>query len=280
LCRCTGQGRFRNIIWAKWLSSHLLIRSEQSVKRKYTLFALSGRAKKRLTTVRKPVNCPCTFVNPASQIHPGSYHAMVKFADDAVGNVTAALKRKAGMWEQTLIVFSGDNGGWMSANGTAGGNNYPLAGGKYSTCAAMPLAAALSLRLYLVLSWSMTDQATNAIFLVTRQLGGWDPHEQLCSGRVHPGTAARHGLPWPRGSLGLVSKSCPQMRKRCSACEEHLTNIPPHTLDLDSWFELARTPTVRSPGTQRLRSWLASIIRTIGRLLLASHRSILYQWSP
>ena len=36
--------------------------------------------------------------------------------------------------ERTLIVFSGDNGGWMSANGTAGGNNYPLAGGKYSTC--------------------------------------------------------------------------------------------------------------------------------------------------
>ena len=38
---------------------------------------------------------------------------------------------------QTLIVFSGDNGGWMSANGTAGGNNYPLAGGKYSTFAAV-----------------------------------------------------------------------------------------------------------------------------------------------
>ena len=45
--------------------------------------------------------------------------------------MTDALKVK-GMWEETIIVFSGDNGGWVSKNGTAGGNNYPLAGGKYN----------------------------------------------------------------------------------------------------------------------------------------------------
>ena len=37
------------------------------------------------------------------------YHAMVNFADAAVGNLTKALKDK-GMWEDTLIVFSSDNG--------------------------------------------------------------------------------------------------------------------------------------------------------------------------
>ena len=31
-----------------------------------------------------------------------------------------------------LIVFTSDNGGWISKNGTAGGNNFPLTGGKYN----------------------------------------------------------------------------------------------------------------------------------------------------
>ena len=56
---------------------------------------------------------------------------MVSFLDGAVGNVTAAY-RSAGMWESTIMVLFGDNGGWMSSNGTAGGNNYPLKGGKYN----------------------------------------------------------------------------------------------------------------------------------------------------
>jgi hypothetical protein len=57
------------------------------------------------------------------------YHAMVNFADAAVGNVTKLLKAK-GMWEDTLIFFSADNGGPIYNNGTAGANNYPLKGGK------------------------------------------------------------------------------------------------------------------------------------------------------
>ena len=60
------------------------------------------------------------------------YHAMVSFLDAAIGNVTDAIKAKKGMWENTVMVLFGDNGGWMSANGTAGGNNYPLTGGKYN----------------------------------------------------------------------------------------------------------------------------------------------------
>ena len=57
------------------------------------------------------------------------YHAMVNFADAAVGNLTALLKSK-GMWDQTLLVFTTDNGGPIYANGSAGANNYPLKGGK------------------------------------------------------------------------------------------------------------------------------------------------------
>jgi len=42
-----------------------------------------------------------------------------------------ALKQK-GLFENTLITFSSDNGGPIYGNGSAGANNYPLRGGKMS----------------------------------------------------------------------------------------------------------------------------------------------------
>jgi arylsulfatase A-like enzyme len=54
---------------------------------------------------------------------------MVHRLDSAIGNVTAALSSK-GMWEQTLLVFSSDNGGREDAQ--FGGNNWPLRGMKFS----------------------------------------------------------------------------------------------------------------------------------------------------
>jgi hypothetical protein len=38
------------------------------------------------------------------------YHAMVMTMDEAVGNITAAMKAKQ-MWENTLVIMSSDNGG-------------------------------------------------------------------------------------------------------------------------------------------------------------------------
>ena len=67
------------------------------------------------------------------------YAAMCSFWDAIVGNITSTIKAKKGMWENTLFVFSGDNGGpvYFSANTTlwnhgAGANNFPLKGGKVS----------------------------------------------------------------------------------------------------------------------------------------------------
>ena len=57
------------------------------------------------------------------------YAAMVNFADGVLGNITAALKEK-GMWQDTLVVFSSDNGGPVYGMGSAGANNWPLKGGK------------------------------------------------------------------------------------------------------------------------------------------------------
>ncbi|CAK9083026.1 Arylsulfatase B (ASB) (N-acetylgalactosamine-4-sulfatase) (G4S) [Durusdinium trenchii] len=55
--------------------------------------------------------------------------AMTKYMDDTIKNLTAAFKAK-GMWNNTLVVFTTDNGGPIYEPGSA--NNYPLRGGKYS----------------------------------------------------------------------------------------------------------------------------------------------------
>ena len=53
------------------------------------------------------------------------YHAMVNFADEAVGNVTTAMKAK-GLWDELIVVFSTDNGGPIYNNGSAGGTRTRL----------------------------------------------------------------------------------------------------------------------------------------------------------
>ena len=66
------------------------------------------------------------------------YAAQCSFWDEILGNVTAALKAKPGMWENTLLVFSSDNGGpayWSltpSFPHGSGANNWPLKGSKTS----------------------------------------------------------------------------------------------------------------------------------------------------
>jgi len=57
------------------------------------------------------------------------YAAMTLYLDDMVGKVVAALKAKH-MYDDTLIVFTADNGGPIYEPGSA--NNWPLKGGKYS----------------------------------------------------------------------------------------------------------------------------------------------------
>jgi arylsulfatase I/J len=87
------------------------------------------------------------------------YHAMVSFLDDQLGNITNTMKN-LGMWDNTLMILTSDNGGYVKSpngacnttsaswrgagddtdighgtacdNGEAGANNYPLRGGKYS----------------------------------------------------------------------------------------------------------------------------------------------------
>ncbi|XP_069103673.1 arylsulfatase B-like isoform X1 [Argopecten irradians] len=79
-------------------------------------------------SVHTPIEVPKSYENMYSNIKNEGrrkYCGMVTAMDDLVGNVTAALKEN-GMYDDTLFVFTADNGGWTQFHG----NNYPLRGGK------------------------------------------------------------------------------------------------------------------------------------------------------
>lgn len=58
-----------------------------------------------------------------------TYAGMLSAADESIGNVTKALQ-DAGMWENTLVVFTTDNGGPTAVCAAQGSSNYPKRGGK------------------------------------------------------------------------------------------------------------------------------------------------------
>jgi len=68
------------------------------------------------------------------------YAALVNSIDDNIGTIVSKLEEN-NMWENTLLVVLADNGGpiygepgftCVECDGAAGGNNYPLRGGKHS----------------------------------------------------------------------------------------------------------------------------------------------------
>jgi len=87
-----------------------------------------------------PAPCPAGEMRTCFKDDPSfarnSYASMITFVDHAIGDVIDTLKYK-GMWTNTLMVVSSDNGGpqYLSEHGYqmwGGGNNLPLRGGKTS----------------------------------------------------------------------------------------------------------------------------------------------------
>jgi len=58
-----------------------------------------------------------------------TYAGMLSAADEGVGNVTQALK-EMGMWDNTLVIFTTDNGGPTETCAVQGSSNSPRRGGK------------------------------------------------------------------------------------------------------------------------------------------------------
>lgn len=61
-----------------------------------------------------------------------TYAAMLIALDDAIGKVLKELD-DAGLAENTLVLFSNDNGGPINAHGNSGASNFPLRGSKFET---------------------------------------------------------------------------------------------------------------------------------------------------
>ena len=56
---------------------------------------------------------------------------MINCMDEGIGNITAAL-RKNGLLNNTILIFTSDNGAAIGTGDNVGGSNWPLRGGKHS----------------------------------------------------------------------------------------------------------------------------------------------------
>ena len=121
-------GTFSTLMYAK--EAQRIIREHARTRKNRPLFLyLAWQA------AHDPLEAPASWVvrtvpNDTLRQTRAKMNALVEELDQGVNNVTATLKEE-GRWDNTLLIFQADNGGWIT-NPTLGGNNFPLRGGKVS----------------------------------------------------------------------------------------------------------------------------------------------------
>ena len=178
------------------------------------------------------------------------YAGMVSAMDEAIGNVTKTLKEK-GIWNDTVLIFSTDNGGEVPY----GASNWPLRGSKgtlweggiravgFVNSPLLAMSGRVSHEMIHVSDWFPTlVELAGGNLNGTKPLDGFNVWETINSAKPSPRTEILHNIdpvktPWIHSST--TYKWCPQAALRVgdwkllTGCPGPSRYIPDSSLSLN-----------------------------------------------